>query len=816
MNEHTLNQVFNIRVAVIAPVKETFTYSVPEGLRNVIKPGYRVSVPLGSRIVTGYVLALTEDSGGHKLKNLLKLLDQTPLFHPSIVIFFEWISNYYMYPIGEMIQSVLPGGINVKKQNIPRLTELGSEMLKENRCSAEELKILKWISENSCVSKKPWPHSAFQKLADKNFIYFDSKIFGGTARHLMRNHAKLVENISLKDIFNEKAGCLTAKNEIEFLEKINGNYIKHSDLLQSFSNAKYLISKWTKLGVIKNTLLPVSRDSEKENYFSKRQPEKLSSDQEKALVQIINKLNAAQFSSCLLFGVTGSGKTEVYLRAVEHVLSLNKQAIVMVPEISLASVTVHLFKARFGECVAVYHSGLSDGERYDSWMKILKGDAKIVVGARSALFVPFERLGLIVVDEEYDTAYKQDQPPRYHARDSAIMRAKFANAVIILGSGTPSVQVFEHAFAGKFDLISMPKRIDGRALPEIEIVDMKKEPAKDSMLSERLLQAVGNTITAGDQVILFLNRRGYFRVFICQKCGQSVKCPDCDVAMTFHISDGMLSCHYCGFSCEPFVRCTVCSCTEFKWFGFGTEKLEEDLSTVFKNARISRLDFDSTRRKDSGEQILRRFNERKIDILVGTQMLAKGFDFEGVTLAGVVAADLSLAFPDFRAAERTYQLLSQVAGRAGRGIKPGKVIIQSFHSEHYAIQCAVNHDYETFFNKERQLRKKLNYPPFSYLAAIKIQGLNDNKVKEIAGQIGRWLQSTMDSWPNVAKEMKLMGPVPAPVMRVKRRYRWHLMIKSPSSSLLQNLLISLADMIKKIKREKDISITVDIDPYNMI
>jgi primosomal protein N' (replication factor Y) len=521
----------------------------------------------------------------------------------------------------------------------------------------------------------------------------------------------------------------------------------------------------------------------------------------------------------LLYGVTGSGKTEVYYRAVEHTIASGRQALIMVPEISLALYMEGIFRSRLGNRIAVYHSRLSRGERYDEWMRISKGEVDLVIGARSALFVPLSRLGLIVVDEEYDSAYKQENSPRYQARDAAVMRAKMEKAVVILGAGTPSVQSFENAATGKYHLLSMPDRIEKRPLPDVEIVDMKtlkRGKSGSEVISPRLFEAIGKTLVDGNQTILFLNRRGFRSLHLCRFCGHSIRCPNCDVALTYHLVENRLFCHYCGFHSKTRVTCPSCGRRGIKAYGFGTERLEQEIYSMFPEARIARMDTDSTRKKGEAFQILKKFSEHEIDILVGTQMIAKGYDFPRVTLVGVIAADLSLGFPDFRAGERTFQILSQVAGRAGRGDQSGGVIIQTFNPAHYAVQTATVHDYGLFFETEKKLREQLSYPPFSHLVCLRLKGNNKDKTEKAARGMSADIRNILDGWPKHGKEIQVLGPVEAPISRIKGKYRWQILIKSKSMSILKPLLNAVDKDSRKGLQASGVNLVLDVDPYQMI
>ncbi|MBK5100585.1 MAG: primosomal protein N', partial [Desulfobacteraceae bacterium] len=701
-----------LRVAVTVPVKGTFFYSVPESLAPKAQVGCLVMVPFRNRKVTGFIVenippAQADRDKGQGLKNILEILDPEPFFHRQQVPFFEWMAHYYLHPIGQVIQSALPCGLDMTPFKTASLTDKGLAVLETLPAHSEERVLL------SCIKDYPrkrlsQPLQKAYGLQKRGWIIIQDRTKKRQVGPLMRRFVGPKEGIDLQSLLAEKGDSLKAKQEREFLEKIvDSGETLLSELTARFTNGSYLIKKWIREGVLESHTRRVFRNPAGKIMFPPPVPPKLHEQQSCAFSHIKKCLDKKDFSCCLLHGVTGSGKTEVYYRAAERAIGLKRQVIVMVPEIALAVYMEGIFRSRLGNRIAIYHSGLSKGERYDQWMRMGRGEVDLVIGARSALFAPLPRLGLIIVDEEHDPAYKQESHPRYQARDAAVMRAKLEEALVILGSGTPSVQSHQNCINARYHLLSMPERVEKRPLPEVEIVDMKTlegRQLKSEMISPKLHEALDKHLKAGNQAMLFLNRRGFHRVHLCRSCGNSIRCPNCDVALTYHLKENRLFCHYCDFYSETLLKCSSCGRESLKAYGFGTEKLEQELKTLFPDARISRMDTDSTRKKGQAFQILKRFSVHEIDMLVGTQMITKGYDFPGVTLVGVICADLSLSFPDFRAGERTFQLLSQVAGRAGRGSQRGKVIIQTFNSDHYAVIAATAHDYPSFFEKEMALR----------------------------------------------------------------------------------------------------------------
>ncbi len=520
----------------------------------------------------------------------------------------------------------------------------------------------------------------------------------------------------------------------------------------------------------------------------------------------------------LLHGVTGSGKTEVYLQAIAHSLGQGKGAIVLVPEISLTPQTVERFKARFGSgpqqtLVAVLHSHLSAGERHDEWHKIRQGRARIVIGARSAVFAPVDPLGLLIVDEEHEPSYKQEEAPRYHARDVAVVRGRMENAVVVLGSATPSMESFYNARSGKYRLLAMPRRVDDRTMPVVRVIDMRQETRKQKgtpIFSIRLKEAITQRLERHEQTILFLNRRGYSTSLQCPQCGYVAQCPNCSVSLTYHRREQRLVCHVCGHQGKVPAVCPESSCRNpaIRFAGLGTEKVEETLGKLFPQARITRMDSDTLKRKEDYRRILTDFRIGKIDILLGTQMIAKGLHFPNVTLVGIIYADLSLHRPDFRAGERTFQLLTQVAGRAGRGDVEGEVFVQAFTPFHPAIQYARQHDFDGFFEQEIDFREQLHYPPASRAALLTLRGRNEDKVKFAAGHLKRTLEEHLKDW----KELVLAGPAPAPLARAESFYRYQIMLRTRRMRELSRVLGRLS---QEAKLPEDISLVVDVDPVNV-
>ncbi len=807
-----------LRIAVSLPVRGTFFYRVPKNLAPKAHVGCRVMVPFRNRKITGYILEKIAQDDQQDLKKISDVLDPEPVFQRQLIPFFEWMADYYIQPIGQVIQSALPGGLNMNPYKTAYLTGKGLNIFNSLPFNSEERKILSWIKDQP-EKRIPWPFQKIYRLQKKGWIIVEDRIKKGRAGPLKRTFIRPKKGIDLQSLVFEKAK-LKAKNEAQFLETVFGlEATLLSNLTTKFTNGSYLVKKWIGKGILESFTGVVFRNPTGKIMFPSPVPVKLYEQQRRAFNYIQACLNKRAFSSCLLYGVTGSGKTEVYYQAAEHAIRTGRQVILMVPEIALAVYMEAIFRSRLGNKIAIYHSGLSQGQRYDQWMRMVRGEVDMVIGARSALFAPLPRLGLIIVDEEHDSAYKQENNPRYQARDTAVVRAKIEKALVILGSGTPSVQSFQNSINGRYHLLLMPDRIEKRLLPDVEIVDMKTlkdTQHKNEMISPRLKEELDKNLIAGNQTILFLNRRGFHSLYLCRSCGQSIRCPNCDVALTYHLKEDKLICHYCGFYSETQKKCPSCGREDLRTYGFGTEKLEHELKEFFSEARIARMDTDITRKKGQAFQILKRFSDHEIDILVGTQMITKGYDFPMVTLVGVIAADISLGFPDFRAGERTFQILSQVAGRAGRGSQKGKVIIQTFNPDHYAISTATAHDYQLFFEKEKELREQLGYPPFSRLTCLRLDGNNKRKTAKAAHDLSLKIRTILSKWPKRGKEIQVLGPAEASISRIKRKYRWQILVKSKSASLQQHLLNEIERLSKKTLRSSGVNLILDVDPYQMI
>ena len=759
-----------VQVAVTLPVSGTFTYKATGDLLEKVAVGKRVLVSFSRRKIIGYILRIIPPEKRKDVKDIITVIDASPLFPFHMVQFFEWLSNYYLYPIGLVIKSALPTGLNVR------------------------------IPDGKKIPSKGWLDRV--GLLERVFI----SVRKGT--------------IIDESLCNRKR---LPKNEGEFLKMmIKKREVSLREIIATFANGAYLTNKWVGKGLLTKARRSVLRDMGGEEAFSiSSKPPSLNAKQKEAVEKIREKLKDKAFFTYLLHGITGSGKTEVYYHAVKTAIGLKRQSIIMVPEIALTVSLASLFKARFNKRVAILHSALSEGERYDQWIRIARGDADVAIGARSALFAPFFKLGLIIVDEEHDLSYKQEEKFHYQARDAAIVRAKLADAVVMLGSGTPSIQSYQNAAKGKYGFLTMPKRILKRKLPDINVVDMaqfsKSSVAQDEgIMSPPLKEAIEENLRQKKQTILFLNRRGFSSLYLCRCCGTTIKCPNCEVSLTYHKYGNNLLCHYCGFSIKPPKRCPACNREDLKPYGFGTQKVVEVLMALFPKAQVERMDRDTMKHKGEVQKVLRRFMQHDTNILVGTQMVTKGHDFPNVTLVGVISADLSLNYPDFRAGEITFQLLSQVAGRTGRGKVPGKVIIQTFNPSHYAITATKDHNYKRFFSKEIALRRQVNYPPFSLIANVRFLGNSKIKTEKIAYYIGMKIRNTIKKQPKRKGAVEVLGPVEAPIAKLKGKYRQQILIKSHTSRNLNQLLKEVETFSTRILSSSGVRMIIDVDPYQMM
>jgi primosomal protein N' (replication factor Y) len=810
-------------VAVSLPVWKTFTYGVPPEIEDQIRTGKRVLVPFQRRKVTGYVLAfptpIPDGLDRDRLKEAIDVLDETPLFDEAMLSFFRWISNYYVYPLGEVIRTGLPPGLTLRTCRILKITSEGKAHLAELSPESEDHRFLQILAEEGAIRfdllfrrlKIANPHARLFSLKKKNLLIEELRLKPEQIKPRIETFVGLPE----KDPFEGKSSLTPKEREILRFIRSKGR-VSRKDIQTQFPKASPYIGRLAEKGWIALDFEEVYRDPFGGERFGSDTDPFLTPDQQKALSVIDTSIAAGGFRPFLLHGITGSGKTEVYLRTIQRVIQNGKAAIVLVPEISLTPQLISRFKARFREGIAVLHSGLSPNERYDQWRQILKGEVCIAIGARSAIFAPFRRLGIIIVDEEHEVSFKQEEKLKYNARDLAVMRAKMNDALLILGSATPSIESFFNTQLGKFHYLRLPQRVESRRLPFVEIVDMRLE-TKDSkyrVLSDRLKEALLSNGEKGRQSLLFLNRRGFANFILCRDCGWTFPCPNCSVTYTYHAVGRLLQCHHCGLTAPTPPRCPQCEGYNLHPLGIGTQRVENEIIRFMPSARIARMDRDTTTRKGAFRRIVHAMESGEIDILVGTQMIVKGHDFPKVTLVGIICADTILHFPDFRAAERTFQLLTQAAGRAGRGDFPGRVIIQTYNPDHYSIQMAKNHDFLGFYGKEIFHREELGYPPFSRLANLRISGTSEVQAETFAKRLGILGAQIKTKGKIYRDHLEILGPCRAPLARVKGKYRWQLFVKSDRADRLHWFI---GELVGKARKEAmGVHLDVDVDPINLM
>ncbi|MDM8538232.1 primosomal protein N', partial [Desulfobacterales bacterium HSG17] len=790
--------------------------SVSDSLLSLISIGKRVLVPFGKRRISGFIMGKGENSGRYPIKNILDVLDENPLFLPEMIPFFYWISDYYMYPIGEVIKSALPGGLTLSDSIIISISSKGKEALNDKNLNPLEKEVLNRLHQGKCplkslcrASDKKIPEAVIHKLVNQGWVDSQKEFQGGKAKEKTERFVSLLRPCKpvqgLLETRKKIINVLESKREIS-VKKLKEHVPTAASLIKSMSDQGFL-SVYSK---------PVYRDPFGESIFPDFSP-KLTPEQSNVVSQVIASLEKG-FASYLLAGVTGSGKTEVYMRLAAEAIDKNLPVIILVPEIALISQIERRFRARFGEQVAVLHSGLSTGERFDQWMRILKKQASIVVGARSAIFAPFENPGLIIVDEEHDTSYKQGSDLLYNARDLAVVRAKLSGGIVILGSATPSIQSFYNVRTGKFKELTLSKRVEKRPLPYIQIVDLRQSRdvrGARRFITPLLLEAMRETLGKGEQVLLFLNRRGFASFPVCAACGEGIRCEHCDITLTLHRLAGSYKCHYCGFTKPCPSSCSVCGSSDIKHLGLGTEKLEAAVKALFPEASVARMDRDTTTRKGSILKILKAVKSGAVDVLIGTQMVAKGHDFPNITLVGIICADLSLSFPDFRAGERTFQLLAQVAGRAGRGDVPGRVFLQTYAPEHFSIVAAKHQDFKSFYNTEIGFRKALNYPPFSRIIQLRISGKKLDKTREAAQLLGELCRDKQKKNAAFSRHVEILGPIEAPVAKIANHYRWQMMIKSIKVKKLHQFVRQIVSENPKVFNNPKVKVIIDVDPFFM-
>jgi primosomal protein N' (replication factor Y) (superfamily II helicase) len=810
---------FYADVAVTLPVYNVFTYEVPQALFSHIAEGKRVMVPFGRRRVTGYVLALHPDTSLPNVKKILDILDESPLFPKSMIPFFNWIADYYIHPIGEVVAAALPTGLRRNDYAVLSLTETGKTVVKDpGDSSPMVLEVLKRLEKSPCRQKDlsadpghPVPRTVIQHLIKNKWVAKESRQSKAGPKHLYKQYVSRNPDTGT-GLIDFKSGV--KQSVMETLGKMGE--ISTSELRRHVPSASGVLKSLENDGYIKRTKKKIHRDPFGEAVHPDTPPD--LTEEQHVVVDHIGQVLGKGYATFLLTGVAGSGKTEVYMRLAREAMDAGQSVLVLVPEIALISQVERRFRARFGECVAVLHSGLSQGERYDQWMRIIEKKTPIVIGARSAIFAPYDRLGLIIVDEEHESSYKQDHGLMYHARDLAVKRASIDGCVALLGSATPSVQSYYNVCAGKYTEVKLTKRVMERPLSAIQIVDLRH--TKDvrgirKFITPQLQAAMAKTLDRKQQVLLFLNRRGFSNFSVCGTCGEAIKCRHCEISLTLHQGINAYKCHYCGFSLASKMNCPVCGSSHIRHLGLGTEKIEDAVKSLFPDAVVDRMDRDTTRRKGAIRKKLKGLRDNTTDILVGTQMVAKGHDFPNITLVGIICADLSLNFPDFRSGVRTFQLLAQVAGRAGRGDVPGKVILQTYHPEHFSIEAAREQDFRSFYHQDIEFRKSLHYPPFCRLVQLKITGKDFRKTKEHAHTTGHIIKSIIEEDP-FKGHIVVLGPIESSITRIAKHYRWQILLKGGHSKLLHEAMNRMISRHGPLFHHQQVRVRIDVDPHFMM
>ena len=831
-------------VALAVPLRTTFTYAVPETLQGTVQPGIRVLVPFRKKALVGVVVEMAESAPQEaKIREIVRVLDLAPALTPKLIELGHWIAGYYLAPVGEVFRAMLPPVTEVKSQRQIMLTEAGRETAESlsggelsHGLTGGEAAFLARLKEKkgtllfAPAAKLGVDATSLQRMQRRGLIEIRETVEGRkrkTQRVIAwKGGAAAVEELEKKEGQEEKREekdnaetpseqRKRREEKIRELLQTERGPLPLPQLLKLAQVTRAFLERMLRQGLLESWEEP--SDPAEAPFDAGYAPpaHELNAEQESAMKAIRARFELGEFGVQLLHGVTGSGKTEVYLRAVQETLARGKTALILVPEIALTLWIGRQCRGWFGakfEGVAVLHSALSDVERAREWWRARNGEARVVVGTRSAVFAPLENIGLIIVDEEQENSFKQEETPRYHGRDVAIVRAKLEGALALLGSATPSLETYHHAREGKYELLTLASRVAERSLASVEIVDLREDfqrTHQSSPISAALHAGIQECLTSGTQALVLINRRGYSWSVLCRSCGASVQCVDCSISMTHHKLRNRLECHYCGSIQQIPKVCPKCQSKYVYFFGEGSEHLEERLRKEFPGARIARLDRDTARTKRQYQETLGAFAGGALDILVGTQMLAKGHDFQRVTLVGVVSADSSLSLPDFRAAERTFQLLTQVAGRAGRGELKGGVLIQTFYPEHYAIQDAVKQDYTAFFERELHFRRMMAYPPFTSLANVIVRDISLEKAIRWSRQLSEYFS------PHDDKGVRILGPATAPLARLKKEHRFQFLLKSPKRSVLTKLL-SGALRYCEAKEIPDTAVLVDVDPLSLL
>lgn len=801
-------KIANVIVDVPASsINQTFDYLIPDKYLDILQVGMRVTVPFGPRKIMGFVVGKAAQSEFKKLREIDQVLDLTPVLTTELLNLGKWVAkntvSFYITALQAMLPQVLKA--QYKKELVRDTDEQLSEEMEHLFAGRDVIGYEEF--EGSTIS-----YYQLQKAVQDGDIVIKYLVHSKITKKYVTMVQPAKEPHLMEEAFQDLSKQAVKQRELlaYFIEKPEP--VEKKLLLKKYQTTSSTIKTLVDKALLETNQVEVYRDPHQKQQFSKTTALDLTEEQERAIAPMKEKIANNEHEVFLLHGVTGSGKTEVYLQAIQDVIHKGQEAIVLVPEIALTPQMVNRFKGRFGSKVAVMHSALSAGEKYDEWRRIHQKEVQVVVGARSAIFAPFENIGIIIIDEEHEGTYKQEDQPRYHARDVAIERGKTHQCPVVLGSATPTLETFARAEKGVYQLATLSKRTNEKDMPKVDIVDMRAElhAGNRTMFSRVLMEKMERCLEKGEQIVLLLNRRGYSTFVMCRDCGHVKECPHCDIALTYHKNTNHLKCHYCSYE-EPMPTvCPECESDSIRYFGTGTQRVEEALTKLLPEAGIIRMDVDTTRRKGSHEKLLRQFGNKEASILLGTQMIAKGLDFENVTLVGVLTADSMLHLPDFRSSEKTFQLLTQVSGRAGRHELTGEVIVQTYTPDHYSIELASQYDFEGFYKKEMATRRTFQYPPYFFLALITVSHPNKVSAAQMTSHIVK------DLLHNVRNNTVVLGPSPSPIPRIKDRYRYQCMIKYKNEPHLREIISSIMDHFKEETQKGELLITVDMQPHHLM
>ncbi len=812
-----------IEVAVGLPIDRLFHYAVPPHLEEEVALGKRVLIPFGTRQITGYIVGFIEESPIDRIREIIDVIDREPVLSSQMLKLTKWVSDYYLSPWGQVIETALPIGTKMESKRVIKLKEIDlakviPEIEKKSLDQAQVLRILEGKKEMSLEGvmrkmKKKGVYSAVNALEKKGLV--ESRLI--LKERLVK--PKTIQIVRAKEISEEDLKRLGEKapKQAQTLKilKEAGEEMTPLQLAIKAGTSTSTIKSLKEKGFLDYTLKEIRRRAREIKELEKEIGKlKLTEEQEKALGVIEKSIDEKRGKVILLQGPRGSGKERIYLETITRTLSKGRGAILLYPEIIFASKAFARFTSYLGDRVAILHSELSPGVRYDEWCRIKKGMADVTIGTRLAIFAPLKNLGLIIIDGEEETGYKQEEVPRYHTREVALRRARESQATVILASGSPTLESYHEVKNGNYGLTRLSQRIDKRKLPEIKLVDMRLELTQKknrSIFSLKLQEGMRKRLEGKDQTILFLNRRGFASFILCRECGFVPRCPNCNQSLVYHFPDRILHCHHCNYSVKVPDACPNCRGHYMRPFGIGTQRVEEEVRRLFPKARVMRMDTDTTRKKGSDQRMVKAFEERRVDILVGTQMVLKGIEFKDRVLLGVVSADTALNLPDFRATERTFTLLSQVLGRAGRGDLPDEVIIQTYTPEHHGIQEVCFGDYDSFYNREIEYRKELSYPPFTHLINILVRSNVEKQAQRVASHLASALMKAKKE-----EKVQILGPSPAPLARVKGQCRWQVALKGANIENLRRILRPILKREKTLTRYSNVFISVDVDPVALL